>query len=340
MPQVTTPRGLTFSVDERETVLDAALRCGVGLPYSCRTGRCSTCKGRVLQGRSEPTHDELGLTPEERDAGWVLTCVRKPLTDLALDIEELDTSRVPQPRTLPCKIHSLDRLAPDVLRVLLRFPPATPLPFVAGQYVDVIGPGGVHRSYSLANAERSDKLVELHIRKVPDGEMSQYWFDSAKVNDVLRIRGPLGTFYLRDLQDLDVVFLATGTGIAPIKAMLESLGRDEHAGSPRTVSVYWGGRQPQDIYWQPPEPAPLPLKTFVPVLSRADAAWVGTRGHVQDAFLASSPELGRTIVFACGSDAMIRGAKDQLVRAGLDPHRFHSDAFVCSSSTNTGAIPA
>ncbi len=335
MAQVTTLRGKSFTALAGETVLDAALRCGVGLAYSCRTGRCSTCKGRIVDGSSKALHDETGLTAGEREAGWVLTCVREAVSDITLDIEELDSSMLPVPRTLPCRVHTIERLAPDVMRVLLRFPPASPLSFVAGQYVDVIGSGGIRRSYSIANAERPDKLVELHIRQVPDGAMSCYWFEAAKPNDLLRVHGPLGTFFLRELDGRDLVFLATGTGIAPVKAMLESMSTDPRAGTPRSISVYWGGRAPQDMYWRPTDS--IVAHRFMPVLSRAPADWDGMRGHVQQALLADAPELSRTMVYACGSDAMIRSAKKALVAAGLDPHRYHSDAFVSSSEVNEGA---
>lgn len=337
MAQVTTLSGRSFTALDGETVLDAALRSGVGLSYSCRTGRCSTCKGRIVGGRSDALHDETGLTAREREAGWVLTCVRQPVSDLTLDIEELDSSLLPAPRTLPCKVHAIEPLASDVVRVLLRFPPASPLPFVAGQYVDVIGAGGIRRSYSIANAERPDKLVELHIRQVPDGMMSRYWFDAAKPADLLRVHGPLGTFFLRELDGRDLVFLATGTGIAPVKAMLEAMATDLRGGTPRSISVYWGGRTPRDLYWQPE--ASAVAHRFTPVLSRAPVDWDGARGHVQQALLASAPELARTVVYACGSDVMIRSAKEALVAAGLDPHRFHSDAFVCSSEVHEGATP-
>jgi len=175
----------------------------------------------------------------------------------------------------------------------------------------------------------ADRTLELHIREVPGGVMSRYWFDEAKANDLLRLHGPLGTFFLRDVAGRDLVFLATGTGIAPVKAMLEGLAQASAADRPRSVTVCWGGRVPADLYW---DAAAIDLEhRFLRVLSRADAAWTGERGHVQDLLLRRHPDWSATSVYACGSDAMIHGAREQLLAAGLDASQFHSDAFVCSA---------
>jgi CDP-4-dehydro-6-deoxyglucose reductase len=323
--------GRQFEAVSDATLLDAAQVASITLPYSCKTGRCSTCKGKVLEGTTRALHDELGLTPAEREAGWILTCVRAASTDVRLEIEDLGAMVIYPARTFACRIQSLHRLAPDVVKVLLRFPPAVAPQFHAGQYVDVIGPGSVRRSYSIANAPSPDKLLELHIRQVPGGAMSDYWFGAAKVNDLLRINGPLGTFVLGDVADRDVVFLATGTGIAPVKAMLEALNtRGSEAPSPRSVTVYWGGRRREDIYCGLPDPGG-PFR-FVPVLSRATADLSCTHGHVQDVALTERSDWTRAVVFACGSDAMIHSARDALQAAGLDSRNFHSDAFVCSAA--------
>lgn len=309
-------------------MLDAALRADVSLLYSCRTGRCGTCKGRLRGGSTASLHEEVGLTASEREAGWVLTCVRTALSDVELDIEDLGNLKLAVPRTLPCRIQELDRLTGDVLRVVLRLPPGSVFDYRPGQYIDVIGHGGLRRSYSVANAPAAHRQLELHIRRVDGGTMSDYWFGAAKLNDLLRLHGPLGTFFLRDVADADLVFLATGTGIAPVKAMLEEL--DTQTAAPRSVTVYWGGRVPADLYWDTRGVGTA--HRFAPVLSRAAAAWDGARGHVQDLLLAEEREWGRTIVYACGSDAMIHDARRQLVAAGLGEGRFFSDAFVCSAA--------
>ncbi len=332
MPQIQTTHGLAFAAEAGESILDAALRAGVSLPYSCRTGRCSTCKCRIKSGDARALHPETGLTPSELAEGWVLSCVRSASGDVVLDVESLGV-QLAAPRTQPCRIVSLERLASDVLRVILRLPPAVAITYEAGQYIDVIGPGGVRRSYSIANAQVPERTLELHVREVDGGVMSAYWFGEAKANDLLRLYGPLGTFFLRDFADLDLVFLATGTGIAPVKAILESLSVRQD-GAPRSIRLFWGARHRQDIYWQPPAGAAGVSIDFVPVLSRAGTDWAGARGHVQDAFLerTGTADLSRCRVYACGSDAMIHGARAGLVQAGLDERHLLSDAFVCSAA--------
>jgi CDP-4-dehydro-6-deoxyglucose reductase len=333
VPQIKNSHGLEFEAQAGESILDAALRAGVSLPYSCRTGRCSTCKCRIESGDTYALHPETGLTPAELADGWVLSCVRSALGDTVLDVEDLGGVQLAPPRTQPCRVASLDRLSPDVVQVVLRLPPTVTFAYEPGQYIDVIGPGGIRRSYSIANAQVPGRTIDLHIREVEGGAMSAYWFDSAKPNDLLRLHGPLGTFFLRDVTDVDLVFLATGTGIAPIKAMLESLpGRT--GGMPRSIRVFWGARRKADIYWQPPVGvADIPID-FVPVLSREDADWPGARGHVQDIFLASAGamELSRCRVYACGSDTMIHAARHRLIEAGVNERHFLSDAFVCSAA--------
>lgn len=310
------------------SLLDASETAGVRPAYSCRTGRCSTCKAKVLSGKTRVLHDEVGLTPEERSDGWVLTCVRAAETDTVLEFAEvLPDIDLPTPRTVACRIDALERLTTDVLRVRLRLPPTQRLVFVPGQHLEVIGPGGMRRAYSMAHAPRTDGSMELHIRHVAGGEMSAYWFDRAAKDDLLRLYGPLGTFVLRDVAGKHVVFLATGTGIAPVVSQLEAIAQMDADEAPAKVSVIWGNRVGADVYWQPTDER----TDFIPVLSRADTAWRGATGHVQDVFLDEYNSLDDVVVYACGSDAMIHSASATLMAHGLGPHQFHSDAFVSSA---------
>ncbi len=337
MVDVVISSGRHFEADQQETILDAALRHGVVLEYSCRTGRCGTCRARIRDGVTVPVQDEVALAPDEKDGGWILTCVRRASSDIALEVEDLSGLKLQAARTLPCRIQSLSRLAPDVLRAVLRLPPGSAFVYQPGQYIDVIGPGGTKRSYSIANAPSTTGHLELHVRQFEGGAMSSYWFGKAGASDLLRLRGPMGTCFLRDTAGRDLVFLATGTGIAPVKAMLEGLAVADPQSLPRSIRLYWGGRVPQDIYWHPDEGGAKCL--FFPVLSRADEHWTGARGHVQDVFLQSGPDMAQTVIYACGSDAMIRSARRELLGAGLPERRFHSDAFVASgvSSESSGA---
>jgi CDP-4-dehydro-6-deoxyglucose reductase len=284
----------------------------------------------VISGKSVATIDELGLTLEEKSQGFILSCVRSALSDMLIEVEDLGDQVIPEVKTLPVRISSLEKLSSNALSIKLRFPPNTSFTFLAGQYIEVIGPEGIRRSYSVANAPAADQQLQLHVRAVQGGAMSQYWFEQAKVNDLLRINGPLGTFFTRPLKGLHLVFLATGTGIAPVKAMLEQLAHAPLDDQPLSVTLYWGGREPKDLYADPSQ-WHSSLR-YVPVLSRAPDDWTGVRGHVQKALLSDEPDWVNTVVYACGSNAMILSAKAELTKSELSVKRFYSDAFVPSGT--------
>lgn len=332
MVSVKLTKGRVFEANSDESLLDAAARSGVNLSYSCKTGRCSSCKCKLLSGETSLIREETGLNPEEKAEGWILSCARSAVTDISLEADDLGGVLLPEAKTLPCRIDRIDFLAPDVVRVFLRFPPNTIFPFLPGQYVDVIGVGGVRRSYSLANADFQEKRLELHIRKVSGGAMSHYWFEHAKINDLLRIYGPLGTFFFRETKDVDLVFLATGTGIAPVKSILESIHKMEQNRQLNSIHVFWGGRTIQDLYLDFSDI--VGKYKYTPVLSRAGEEWTNARGYVQDALLQSGYDLEKTVVYACGSNVMIHSAKNALTKAGLLSEDFYSDAFVSSNNIN------
>lgn len=322
--------GSEFQAEPGISILDAAAKAQISLPYSCKTGRCSACRCKVIRGKTRIINAEFGLSDDEKAAGWILSCARSAETNLVLDADHLGGVELPAVKTLPCRIHRLEKLSPDVIQVLLRLPPTADFKFIPGQYVDILGPGSIRRSYSLANANFVDKLLELHIRAVEGGAMSRYWFGQAKVNDLLRMNGPLGTFFLRDTANIDLILLATGTGIAPVKAMLESMSNLPATQGPKSVTVLWGGRNPQDLYL---DIASISDRhNFVPVLSRTADGWTGAKGYVQQVLLELDPDLENATIYACGSDSMIHSARELLIQAGLPPKRFYSDAFVCSGT--------
>lgn len=332
MSKVTLSNQRTFDVNPSETILEAALRQGLLLEYSCRTGRCGICRAVVDAGSTQVLQSESALTSDERERGWILTCSRSVQSDVSLDIEDLGCLGNIEIKTLPCRITGLDKITKDVMKVGLRLPPKTRLHFLAGQHIEIIYKDGIRRSYSIANASVPNSIIELHIRSVEDGVMSRYWFNHAELNDLLHLEGPRGTFFLRNLSDHNLVFLATGTGIAPVKAMLEELAVNRQKYFAKTLTVYWGGRSPDDIYWRP-ESTGIFMR-FVPILSRPYATWEGRYGYVQDAMLDDGFDRTNTIVYACGSEAMTQSARRSLIAAGLPPKHFHADAFVSSKSTS------
>ena len=329
MPNVVLANQRQFVADPSVSLLDAARAQGITLEYSCRTGRCGICKAPVLSGETVVLRaEDEGLTKDEGSRGIVLTCCRAAASDLVLDIEPLDRLADITIKTIPARIVSLERLSRDIVRVLLKTPPASPLRFVPGQYVDVIAQD-VRRSYSLANAPRADGLLELIVRRYPGGVLSGYWFERAQPNDLLRIEGPFGTFFLRDAPPTHIVFLATGTGIAPVKALLEELATDPVRAGRHRLSVFWGNRASESFCW---DPVALGLDIGMHhLLSGEDIGWGGTRGYVQEAAARHGLDPEDTVVYACGSSAMIASARDTMLALGLPARRFFSDAFVSSN---------
>lgn len=329
MPTVTLSTGRSFDADSAVSILDAARAQGIVLEYSCRTGRCGICKAPVEAGATIALRPEdEGLSADEAARGIILTCCRAAAENVILDIEPLDRLAGMEIKTIPARIVSIEQLAPEIVKVVLKTPPASPMRFLPGQYVDIIA-DGARRSYSLANAPRNDGLLEFIIKRYPGGHLSGYWFDRAQVNELLRIEGPLGTFFLRDEAPANILFLATGTGIAPVKALLEELAADPQRASRHRIRVFWGNREPENFCW---DPVGLGLDIgFHHLLSGADEGWAGQRGYVHDAAVRGGFDPADTVVYACGSNAMIASARDLLVSLGLPARRFFSDAFVSSN---------
>ena len=328
MISIVTTSGMSFPQLEQDTILNAAEKSGIALAYSCRRGRCSACKCKIISGDTVPLVDEVGLTQKEKDSGWILSCARSATSNLEIEIDDLGDVILPKPALFPCRVNSIDKVSKHVVRVGLRLPPSNNFKVLPGQYVDIVGPSGVRRSYSVAN-HVTDNTLEFHVGEVKEGCLSDYWFRKAKINDLLRLNGPLGTFFLRSIKEQDVVFLATGTGIAPIKAMIESVKLLAPEDRPNSLAVFWGGRTLDDLYFDPS--TDHELLRYVPVLSRSDADWEGQKGYVQNAFLNENPELLNCVVYACGSDKMIRSSCEILLKSGLPEKNFFSDAFLPSA---------
>jgi CDP-4-dehydro-6-deoxyglucose reductase len=324
LPNILLSNGVVFECGLDQTILDAARKYNIAIEHSCCSGRCGICIAPVLSGETFAIKPEESLTLESQGMGNILTCCRVPVTDVSIDVEDLgEIGNIPV-RTLPCRINSLKLLNNNVIQVILRVPPNSKFKFVAGQYINLIEKG-IRRSYSLANAEKLDGNLEIQVKKVSQGLMSKYLFTRARKNDLLRIEGPLGTFSYRLDDSENVILMATGTGIAPIKAIIESL---EKSPDEKVIYIVWGGRVLEDLYL---DLGAANLKhTFVPVLSR-ERIENSYFGYVQDAVLDLGLDLKKTTVYACGSELMIKNACDVLVQNGLMRKRFYSDAFVSSN---------
>jgi CDP-4-dehydro-6-deoxyglucose reductase len=329
MPSVILNDSEQLNIENGASILEVALKAGVNIPYSCNDGRCGTCKAKVVKGNSIAAGSEDGLSEREKMEDWILTCVRTPLEDLQLIVDLIADWVFPEVKLYPSKIKSIEFFAEDILKVHLQLPPKISFSFVAGQYIDLIAPAGFRRSYSIAGMNKHLNLLELHIRTVKGGMMSDYLVNQAKPNDLLRFQGPKGTFCIKkDYSGKDIYLLATGTGIAPFKVMLEQFFSSESE-SPNSITLIWGCRNSQDFYID--FRYPTPNFTFVPVLSRPNQDWKGELGYVQNVLMGMKPDLTNSLVFACGSNRMIKSSKDFLINEGLSEKSFISEAFISSS---------
>ncbi|TFW16434.1 CDP-6-deoxy-delta-3,4-glucoseen reductase [Duganella callida] len=332
------PSGHQFSCEEDETILAAAMRAGVGLPYGCKNGACSSCKGKVLAGSvTHKPHQERALSKEEEAAGMSLFCCALAHGDVVIEAREVAGSDDYPIRKMPSRVTTLEKVASDVIVMTLQLPANETLKFRAGQYIEFMLKDGKRRSYSIATAPEQDQPLTLHIRHLPGGLFTDQVFGSMKERDILRFEGPMGTFFVRDDSDKPMVLLASGTGFAPIKAIVEHL---RARGSTRQMVLYWGGRRPQDLYMDALCRAwaqTLPNFRYVPVLSDLQPAdhWAGRTGFVHQAVMADLPDLSGHQVYACGAPIMVESAKrDFVAQCGLPDDEFYADAFTTEADLN------
>lgn len=322
--KVVTLAGKEFKGDGSRTILASAAESGLVFEYSCKTGQCGVCKTTLLQGRVKELQPQIALSDDDAVNNKMLTCCCAPVADILIDAEDLSALHGIETKTLPARINSIKKLTSDLIEVTLRLPPTANFHFLEGQYLDVIH-NGIRRSYSIASTS-AQKEISLLIKRFDNGKMSNYWFSCAKANDLLRIEGPCGTFYLRD-SSVSLIFLATGTGIAPIMAILKKLDAQPFQ-QQNSIKVFWGNRLSEDFAWDF-EFSHLNVEV-VKVISSVSNTTEFKEGYVQDVALKTLESLKEVSVYACGSNAMIQSAKQKFVEAGLPENRFYSDAFVQS----------
>lgn len=335
------PSGRSFDVARDEPVLSAAIRQGVGLPYGCKDGACGSCKSRLLEGRViHGAHQSKALSPAEEDAGYILTCCATPQTDLVVEARTVPGAGEFPVLKMPTRVSSIARPAPDVAVLRMQLPANLQFRFHAGQYVEFILRDGARRSYSMATAPHLARDgIELHIRHMPGGKFTDHVFGAMKEKEILRLEGPFGSFFLREDSTKPIVLLASGTGFAPIKAIIEQL-RYKH--SEREAVLYWGCRSRADLYlhdWALEAAASMPNLRYVPVLSepRAEDDWQGRTGFVHQAVMADLHDLSGWQVYACGAPVMVESAqRDFVERCALPADEFYADAFTSEADKHGG----
>jgi CDP-4-dehydro-6-deoxyglucose reductase, E3 len=332
------PAERSFTVERDERLLAAAIRQGIGLPYGCRDGACGSCKSRLLEGRViHGAHQQKALSAAEEEAGWVLTCCATPQTDCVIEARSVPGAGEFAILKMPTRVLAIERPAPDVAVLRMQLPSNQNLQYRAGQYIEFILRDGARRSYSMANAPHllgTPPSIELHIRHMPGGKFTDQVFSTLKERDILRVEGPYGSFFLREESAKPLVLLASGTGFAPIKALIEHM---ELKAVDRPAVLYWGCRSQADLYlhdWALAAAARLPNLRYVSVLSepRAENAWVGRTGFVHEAVMADLPDLSGHQVYACGAPVMVDAARrDFSARCGLPEDEFFADSFTSAA---------
>ncbi len=325
------PSGRAFSVEASETLLAGGIRQGVGLPYGCKDGACGSCKCKKISGTVvHGSHQDKALSAAEEAAGMVLTCCATATSDLVLESRQVSLEGALPVRKMPARISSMVRASPDVIQLQLQLPASESFQYRAGQYLDVLLRDGARRSYSMANAPHTGPVLELHIRHMPGGRFTDLVFGSMKERDIVRIEGPMGSFFLREDSDKPVVLLASGTGFAPIKALIEHMQERKIT---RPATLFWGGRRPHDLYmdeWVRAQCALMPQLSYLPVVSDAlpEDNWTGRTGFVHQAVLEDLPDLSGYQVYACGAPVVVESAqRDFSDLAGLDEAEFFADSF-------------
>ena len=337
------PAGLTFDVSRDEAILPAAIRAGVGLPYGCRDGACGSCKSRLIDGRViHGAHQAKALSAAEEQAGWILTCCAMPQTDCVVQARTVAGAGEYPALKMPARVAALTRPAPDVAVIRLQLPATVAFKYRAGQYVEFILRDGARRSYSMANAPEhlgEPPLIELHLRHMPGGKFTEHVFGAMKERDILRLEGPFGSFFLREETSKPVVLLASGTGFAPIRAILEHM---QAQGSARPAVLYWGCRTQADLYqhdWALAAAASMPNLRYIPVLSEAGPGqgWHGRTGFVHQAVMADLPDLSGHEVYACGAPVMVDSAqRDFVAQCSLPEDAFYADSFTSEADKHGG----
>lgn len=340
------PSGRQFATEAEETILSAGIRAGVGLPYGCKDGACGSCKCKKISGTVvHGEHQAKALSPEEEANGFVLTCCAVAQSDVTLESRQVTDASAFPIKKMPARVAALEKKSADVMAVRLQLPATEQFRYHAGQYIEFILRDGSRRAYSMANAPHTQVEtpgLDLHIRHLPGGKFTDHVFGAMKEKEIQRIEGPFGSFYLREDTNKPMVFVASGTGFAPIKALLEHIQYiTEHSADPalgaaqalRPIHFYWGGRRPSDLYlddWVKAQLPKMPQLHYIPVVSEAspEDAWQGRTGFVHQAVLDDFADLSGHQVYACGAPIVVNSAQSSFTtQRGLPEDEFFADSF-------------
>lgn len=321
--------GEAFDVEPEEAVLAAALRQQVDLPHECRLGGCGSCRLKVVEGVVRYDELPLALTPQEDAEGFALACQALPASDLVISIDP--PCAASPPARAAAVVEAVRPLTSDVLHLRLTLPGQPPLAYLPGQYMNILLPDGRHRSFSMASKPDGASL-DFHVRQVPGGWFTGQRLPQLQAGETLEVEVPLGRFRYHPEDYRPLLMVATGTGLAPLKSMLEALMDDPDC---PPVSLYWGMRSQADLYLHEEIQSwadRLYEFQYVPVLSRPQAGWNGRQGYVQQAVLQDLGDLSEHAIYLCGSPGMIADAKAAFAAHGASLDYLYADSFAFQST--------
>ena len=320
----------SFEAAADQPLLEAAADAALNLPSRCKGGNCGACKARLVHGEiHHPNGPPLGLSGADIAEGLILLCQARARTDLTLQTLEMRAADAAGPRRLPCRIERSIPLSHDVMGLFLRLPIAEAFTFEAGQYLDILLPGGRRRSFSIASPPHDARPLELHIRRVAGGEFTDRLFHEDMREGLLTIEGPLGKFTYRAREGVapPMLLIGGGTGLAPLMSILRHVIEN---GIERDMQLFWGVRSECDLYAQATlehlsrRAAAL---SYTPVLSEPTPAWRGLTGWVHEAAFAALEDLESIEVYAAGPPAMIAAIQREYAARGCDASRLYFDSF-------------
>jgi len=323
-----------FPCEPDESVLNAAQRAGLEIPFSCRKGVCGTCKGRVISGDVRAFTGDA-LSTAERSTGQVLFCNARPRSDLLVAARSISKADPFARKIVLARVFRLQRLAEDVMLVHLRFPAGVRVKFKAGQHLNLILKNGERSDFSMANPPRESDCAVLHVRRVPNGTFTSYVFEEMRQGDLLNAEIPFGDFTLRD-GSKPILFVAGFTGFAPIRSIIEDM---LFKGIDRGMTLYWGARDRNGLYSELPAKWARghPHFKYVPIISDESVAGV-RRNLVHRAVIEDHSSLAGYEAYVCGAPAMTTAARMDFIGAGLSADDFVSDAFVTRADATVRVV--
>ena len=346
-PQVAhiSPSGNSIEVGPEDNLLKAALDHGLAWPHNCRVGSCGQCKCKLVSGKIKPLNDfSYVLSGEELDAGMILACQTRLRSEVEIEVAlDQTTAKLSPPKSIGGVIANARQLTHDILAVHIKLDESIP-PYLAGQYAELSVPGVIDkpRSYSFASAPEKELPghVSFYIRHVPNGEMTTWLHTENRVGQRVSVTGPYGSFWLRD-SNAPMLCIAGGSGLAPIKALLEQVSE---CGFQRRVVFVFGARTRDDLYclddMRRIKERGKGQFDFVPVLSREPEGsdWSGLRGNCTDILSYDGFDIPNSHAYLCGPPGMIDSAIDALTRGGMSQENIFFDKFFDASNMQGARI--